>query len=75
MAEPRYFEQCGCGAQFVVSDLLNNSYKDFWSEVRAWRTDHRCFSPPTQPANPVSTTAKGEFGFTRYVPEYEDEDD
>ena len=71
---PGYLEICSCGATFQANERsLFASRVDFWSAVKQWRDDHK--HDLQAPTNAVSTTAKGEFGFTRYVPEYEDDDD
>lgn len=66
---PVYTEQCSCGA--VVSFSGDRIPPTVWKHIKAWRLEHQHSDSGAR----VSTTAKGAFGFTRYVPEWEDRED
>ncbi len=72
MAQTEYGETCSCGATlYVVVDAISAVL----AHAVEWRKTHQ----HDMPIKPVSTNAKGDFGYVRYaqgvVDDDEEEDD
>lgn len=69
---PGYLETCSCGASFHANEgSLFDSTDDFWATVEWWREHHR--HDMAGVIKPISTTAKGAFGFLGMMEEDDDD--
>ena len=74
MPGSEYKESCACGAAIEIS-MADVAVMVLNEMIATFRNTHKHMEPKDPTPNPVSTVAKGDFGYVRYAAGYEGDDD